>query len=261
MIFYFSGTGNSFYAAKALAEKQNVELVSIADCINNKRIIFVPDDGEPVGFVYPVHYWGPPEAVLKFVSRLQLARKNNYIFAIATCSKNIGDANEILRDTMMANRIPLNAEFSLTMPSNHVTSARILPPSSAERLLDLADEKLLHINEMISKRRSALESNKGGFPFVKTRILNPLFLHYFRPSNLFHVEKSCRGCGKCAKICPMQNIHIEKGRPVWGKHCENCFACLHTCPNHAIECGTLTLNKGRYYNPRVKPRLIKKTRR
>lgn len=153
---------------------------------------------------------------------------------------------------MMANRIPLNAEFSLKMPNTHATASKILPPSAEEKILDKAEEKLVQINEMISKRRSALDSNKGSFPFIKTRILNPLFLNYFRPSRLFHSEKACRGCGHCVKACPMDNIRIEKGHPVWGRHCENCFACFHTCPNRAIECGTLTLNKGRYYNPRVK---------
>lgn len=252
MIFYFSGTGNSYYAAQYLAEKQNVQLVSIAECIRKKRVIFVPEDGEPVGFVYPVHDWGPPAAVLKFVDRLQLARKNNYIFAIATCGKSIGDSNDVLRDTMMANRIPLNAEFSLTMPTGQVTRSKVPPPSSVERILDRADEQLAHINEMISKRRSALESKKGRFSFIKTRIINLLFLKFFRPSKFFRVEKACNGCGYCAKACPMQNIGIENGRPVWGRHCESCLACLHLCPNHAIELGTLTLNKGRYYNPRVK---------
>lgn len=251
MIFYFTGTGNSQYAAQFLAEKQNVELVSIGECLLKKRVIFVPDDGEPVGFVYPVHNWGPPEAVLKFVDKLQLARKNNYVFAIATCAKNVGDANEVLRDVMMANRIPLNAEFSLTMPNNHATASRVSPPSVAESILDSAEAELLHINEMISKRRSALESIKGSFPFIKTKIINPIMLKYFRASRLFHTEKTCKGCGTCVKVCPMSNIRLESGRPVWGNHCENCLACFHRCPNRAIECGTLTLNSGRYYNPRV----------
>lgn len=34
MIFYFSATGNSLYAAKKLAEQEQTECISIAEVIN-----------------------------------------------------------------------------------------------------------------------------------------------------------------------------------------------------------------------------------
>ncbi|WP_408610337.1 EFR1 family ferrodoxin [Lacrimispora sphenoides] len=42
-------------------------------------------------------------------------------------------------------------------------------------------------------------------------------------------------CGKCAELCPLNNIILTDGKPVWGNHCTHCMACLHRCPTEAIE--------------------------
>ena len=69
MIFYFSGTGNSAWVARQLAEGQNEELLSIAVEIDKNKE-YKLREGEKVGFVFPVYAWGPPEIVLRFIRRL-----------------------------------------------------------------------------------------------------------------------------------------------------------------------------------------------
>lgn len=36
---------------------------------------------------------------------------------------------------------------------------------------------------------------------------------------------------------PLNNIRLENGKPVWGKHCTHCMACICDCPKEAIEYG------------------------
>ncbi len=55
----------------------------------------------------------------------------------------------------------------------------------------------------------------------------------------------CNGCGICEKVCPVDNIIMEKGKPVWQNQCENCIACYSWCPNKAIEGGPV--QNGYYY--------------
>lgn len=67
MIFYFSGTGNSAWVARQLAEGQNEELLSIAMEIDRNKA-YKLKEGEKVGFVFPVYAWAVPAIVLRFYS-------------------------------------------------------------------------------------------------------------------------------------------------------------------------------------------------
>lgn len=62
MIFYFSGTGNSRWAALQIAAQTGDQAV---DLIGQKHI---PDLGqqEQIGLVFPVYAWGAPEPVRTF---------------------------------------------------------------------------------------------------------------------------------------------------------------------------------------------------
>ena len=57
----------------------------------------------------------------------------------------------------------------------------------------------------------------------------------------------CIGCGKCEKVCPVDNI--EGTPPVWlhnGK-CTCCLACYHHCPVQAVNYGKITRKRGQYF--------------
>lgn len=47
--------------------------------------------------------------------------------------------------------------------------------------------------------------------------------------------KTCIGCGKCAKVCPILAISMKEGRPVIdGAICLGCGVCARNCPSKAI---------------------------
>ncbi|MBS5951111.1 MAG: EFR1 family ferrodoxin, partial [Clostridium sp.] len=54
-------------------------------------------------------------------------------------------------------------------------------------------------------------------------------------------------CGKCVKLCPLNNIELVKGKPKWGEKCTHCMACISRCPKEAIEYKNKTKGRNRYY--------------
>ena len=59
-------------------------------------------------------------------------------------------------------------------------------------------------------------------------------------------EELCNGCGKCVKVCPLNNFSLKDGRPIWGNDCTHCMACIGNCPTEAIEYGNITQTKEKY---------------
>lgn len=76
--------------------------------------------------------------------------------------------------------------------------------------------------------------------------VNPIFYPLFVKAKPFVAGNACIGCGKCEKLCPMNNITLPNGRPVWGDNCTQCMACICYCPTEAIEYGKKSLGKPRY---------------
>ena len=66
-------------------------------------------------------------------------------------------------------------------------------------------------------------------------------------SGLIIDSEACIGCGKCVELCPLSNIYLENGKPVWGKNCTHCMACICYCPKEAIEYGRKSKGKPRYH--------------
>ena len=80
------------------------------------------------------------------------------------------------------------------------------------------------------------------------------YLRTFLKIGQFKVDcDACVSCGQCAKICPVGNIKMVNGRPAFGDNCTTCLACVHWCPKHAIQMGSVNkMGTKRYVNPNIK---------
>lgn len=88
MIFYFTGTGNSLYAAARLSHGTADRVVSIAECMQKEEFAF-PEPCERAGFVFPVYWYGIPAIVERFLDRLTLGGCD-YAYAVITCGGSAG---------------------------------------------------------------------------------------------------------------------------------------------------------------------------
>ena len=65
MIFYFTGTGNSLYAARKLAD-EGEQIVSIVDALRSKAFHYTLSEGEKLGFVFPVYFYRCPVSAIQY---------------------------------------------------------------------------------------------------------------------------------------------------------------------------------------------------
>lgn len=252
MIFYFSGTGNSRWVADQLSKVQNEYLVSIPEMLEKKMGNFCLRKNETVGFVFPIYSWAPPEIVLRFIRQIAFkGYKPKFLFFVCTCGDDIGLAQKVLLKEFAAKGWECHAGFSVIMPNNYV----LLPGFDVDgkelekRKLEDAVAELKRINELIKKEEHVFSCKEGSYPFIKTRIINPLFNRFHMSPKHFYATDACIGCKRCEKSCPVGNVIVQEGKPVWGMDCTSCLACYHVCPRQAVHYGKRTKNKGQYFNP------------
>ena len=154
MIFYFSGTGNSLYVAKSIAQNNSEELVSISATLNRgeEYYEYLLKDGEIIGFVFPVYAWGPPKIVVEFIKKLKLSNYNsNYTFCVVTCGDNIGNTMKVMGDCLKKKGISLNSGYSIKMPNNYIIMGNVDSKEIEKEKLSRAEETLKNINIIIKK--------------------------------------------------------------------------------------------------------------
>ncbi|MGI6014404.1 MAG: EFR1 family ferrodoxin [Oscillospiraceae bacterium] len=254
MIFYFSATGNSYYAAKKLAEATNDTLYSIPDCVKAGKSTFEVTRGENIGIVCPTYFFGLPAIVHSFLCSLMLTNaEESYFYALFTCGSETGNIVKQYTSLMKIKVVPVHAIFDLPMVDNYVTMFEVASPEEIEQKLNAADAALTDIIAKIRRKEVGFfNTHKGKFAGLKTGILYPRYATG-RRTKKFTVSPSCIGCGRCAKFCPVGAITMRDDMvPIWIiDQCSLCLGCVNGCPAHAIQYGKGTKKHGRYMNPRI----------
>ena len=251
MIYYYSATGNTRFAANYLGKKLNTEVIDIIRNGEDPDIKIA--DSEPVGFMFPIYCWGIPPVMKRVMDAVfPLISKEQYVWVACTCGDEAGTAMRHFNSLLERVRgRGADAIFSVIMPNTYV----LLPgfdvdkPEIEERKLKDAPARLDYIAEKIERREGGIyDVSQGSFPALRSAVF-PLFERWGVFPKYWKVSDKCIGCGKCEKICPARNIKLADSRPVWGKDCFSCCACFHVCPVKAIDYGSITRKKSQYICP------------
>ena len=285
MIFYFSGTGNTKWAAARLAAATHEDLISIApymradDSSHNIAEPFILKENERLGFVFPVHGWRVPKLVREFICKMNILRepsdatggnkakaddclKNSpFTYCVCTAGDSIGLTIENLNKVISQNPslqalgiTEVSSSYSLIMPESYIglPFMDVDPKEREIRKKENAAQELAVVCEEIFDRKEGISRLvKGPIPWFFTKVVGGFFENVLITDKRFHVEKDrCVKCGICANVCPVGDIKGGHGEyPVWLHHkdCLTCFTCYHHCPHHAIEFGRQTQKKGQYF--------------
>ncbi len=268
MIFYFSGTGNTKWAASKLATATHEDLISIAQYMRTDESShsiaepFTLRQDERLGFVFPVHGWRVPRLVREFIEHMKVqAKKPPFVYCVCTAGDSIGLTIESLNETIASNPSLLHlgikevaSSYSLIMPESYV-GLPFMDVDPKEREIrkkeKAAKELTVACEEIFNRKEGVSRLTKGPIPWFFTKVVGGFFESKLITDKRFHVTKDkCVKCGICANVCPVGDIKGGHGSyPEWLHHddCLTCFTCYHHCPHHAIEFGHQTQKKGQYY--------------
>ena len=235
MIFYFSATGNSAWAARQLAYFTKDEVCDIT------RLSQLPDlyNTSQIGFVFPVYAWGAPEIMINFVQKLP--RTNAFTFGLCTCG---GDAGLAMKQ--FSKHYPLNSSYSLLMPNNYIIGSDTDSKSEIFEKIAAAREKLQQISQEILQHKQVYQVHEGALAGVKSHVVNWGFNKFARSAKPFFATDNCNGCGQCARLCPAHAITLQDKKPCWAAQCFQCMRCINECPQQAIQYGKATTGRHRY---------------
>lgn len=247
MILYFSGTGNSLYIAKKMAEKLNDRIVSIADLVNKGQHKISVKADESIGFVYPVIACAPPDIVTNFVKKVVFdGYDNNYLYSVYNCAGSPEYTSRIMKEAGEKAGLKICGFFDVLMPGNYITPKRHLPPEKVQEYLDHCDERIAQIVSDVEKQVCNYKKEKHSF--LLSYGLHKLAV--LEKTEKFIVDDTCVGCGKCADICSTQAITMQGKKPVREeKRCAFCLGCVNVCPTRALNVGNKTQGNPQYINP------------
>lgn len=245
MVLYFTGTGNSRYAARKISEKLGDKLVSINEYIKKGEDGCFTDN-RPWVFVAPTYAWQLPKIVEKFIRSSRFSGSREAYF-ILTCGASVGNAAEKIESLCREKGFTFQGLSAVVMPENYIAMFPVPTKEKARRIIEKANPIIDRLADSIREGRRFPSGKAGLLSRLESGPINGMFYRFQVSAKGFRVTESCVGCGKCAQLCPLNNIHLENEKPVWGSDCTHCMACISACPTQAIEYKKISAGKPRHY--------------
>ena len=247
MVFYFSGTGNSRFVAKRIAEAVSQEAVDITTYTKTMDRPEFTDTGVYV-FVCPSYMSAPARAMTDFVGWAGFPSGVKAYF-IVTCAASMGITPRVASEICEKKGLQYMGAAQIEMPQNYIALFTTKEVEENINIIEKAEIEIDRIAPLILNGK-VLETKKiGSVEYSVTKWVRDVYYKDFMKTKKFKATDKCISCQKCVKVCPLSNITMKDGKPSWGNKCTHCMACINQCPKDAIEYGKGTAGKPRYKGP------------
>ena len=245
MILYFSATGNTEFIATELAKRLGDECVNLLGRVKKNDFSELSSE-KPFIVCAPVYICEMPRFLSKYLKKVRLSGSREVYF-IANSAGYGGISGYLAKKIFRRKKMKFMGYSELVMPRNYYIGHYPVQNSDEikERLVNCYN-KLDSIADTIKNGGRLRARYVFLFEKIITIPFNPVWARFKMPAKDFFANDKCVSCGKCANVCPLNNISILDKKPVWGESCTHCMACIGNCPTDAIEYGEITKVKGKY---------------
>lgn len=246
MILYYSGTGNSAFAANKIGKVLEDEVESLFDRIRNQDFSEMHSE-RPWVVVAPTYAWQMPHIVRDWLEKTSLEGSKDVYFVL-TCGSSIGNAGGYAKALCEKKGMNYMGCAKIVMPENYIAMFQAPDREKSKEIIKKAAAPLKKTIHHIQKGEPIPERIT---PLMKltSSVVNYVFCEYLIKDKKFTVSNDCIACGLCEKACPTGNIILKDGKPTWNGNCTHCMSCICKCPTKAINYGKGTKKKNRYQCP------------
>lgn len=251
MIVYFTGTGNSRYCAEFLADRLG-DVCTDAFSFIREGIAAELISDKPWVFVSPTYAWQIPRIFAEFLRSGQFVGCRDAYF-IMTCGAEAGNPEPANRALARSKGLVYRGTAAIVMPENYIAMFSAPKPEEADGIVRAARPALELAARSIRAGQDFAPLPVKAMDKLKSGPINKAFYRFQVKAKAFTVSDACVSCGRCEAHCPLGNILLQDGKPVWGDRCTHCMACICGCPVNAIEYGRISRDKPRYQCPPYRP--------
>ena len=246
MVLYYSATGNTEYIAQEIAKRLDDECIDLLPRIKNQDYSNLHSE-KPFIICAPVYVCEMPRFMSKYLKK-QTFSGNRNVYFIFTSGGYCGISGQLAKWMFGKKKMKYMGRAEFKMPRNYVAndSYPMLAKEEVEERITNSYKMIAPVVETIQSGNKLKARHIFLFETIITLPFNPVWCKYKLLAKDFYSTDACIGCGKCVKLCPLNNITLKDKAPVWGDHCTHCMACIGNCPTRAIEYGKITQEKEQY---------------
>ncbi len=256
VIYFFSGTGNTAWVVRRLAEQLRAlgDEVEAHSCEKVQAADLDPAAWDMLGVAFPVHASFAPQLVRDFLRDLPPG-EGTPLFAITTAGYAAGDtAWYAVRPLREKGYEPFLMSNVLIGNNLYIPGLPVLLPSPDEMKprLAKAEKKIVHLAECIHRRERLVE---GTGPAGRLLGIVQRGTSEWIKLPAFYADERCTRCGWCVAHCPVGNIEMTEEGVRFGDRCIHCMRCFNFCPVKAIQFVGAKKIERRYRGPEGNARL------
>ena len=204
MVLYFSGTGNTQYIAKLIADGLNDECLDLFDRIrsNDKSPLY---SEKTYIICTPIYVCEMPLFLIKYLKSIRF-KGNNKVYFVFTSGGYCGSAKIQAKIFSIRKKLKCLGCAEFVMPRNYV----------ANNMYSMDDEDVIRfkISNSTKKVKQVVENIKNEkklktrhvwlFEILIITPFAPLWTKYKLVAKDFYSTNECIGCRMCEKVCPFK---------------------------------------------------------